>query len=83
MIKPVKRNKRLKWIDSHYVNFYKAGLFLQKCQMAGVVAQGFAQQTTIISSDGSIGKFAAIALNTSNTHKALTKFPKVKGRVTK
>ena len=83
MIKPVKRNKRLKWINSHYADFYKAALFLQRCQMASVAAQGAAQQTVIISSDGSIGKFAAIALNAYNTKKSLTRFPKVEGRVTK
>jgi len=84
MIKPVKRNKRLKWIDSHYANFYKAGLFFQKCQMAGIVASGLSQHQAIsrTTSENKIGKALASANVYINMSSAIANMPKVKGRVT-
>lgn len=85
MIKPVKKNKRLKWIDSHYANFYKQGLFFQKCQMAGIVASGVSRSQAIsrANSNDRIGKALAQADTMINMTKSMAKLPKVKGRVTK
>lgn len=85
MIKPVKRNKRLKWIDSHYANFYKAGLAWERIQMVTAVATASYQVEAIkrATSKDKVGKAVAIAETFINMGKSIGKIPKVKGRVTK
>ena len=71
MIKPVKRNKRLKWIDSRYARPYKARIFLRRCKLAQIVALGSARNKAIINSMGKLGKSAAIASNALRTFSEL------------
>jgi len=85
MIKPVKRNKRLKWIDSHYSNFYKRGLFFQRCQMAQILTASIMMTKNIKGAPdvNRIAKALAISTCIIAMNQALAKIPQVKGRVTK
>lgn len=85
MIKPVKRNKRLKWIDSHYANFYKRGLAWRNVQIVQLSSLGKANLKAIKSSPGGFTtlKKLAIIRQMVDTTSAISRLPQVKGRVTK
>lgn len=84
MIKPVKRNKRLKWIDSHYANFYKSGLAWQKIKMSQILAMSVMTTNAIKGAIAHrIPKALAISSCIIATNEALAKISKAKGRVTK
>lgn len=73
MIKPVKRNKLLKWADSRYGIQHKARCLFKRCQAASIVAQGLIKHHAICSSrDNIYGKPAFIALNALHTMKAVS-----------
>lgn len=85
MIKPVKRNKRLKWIDSHYANFYKARVMWYRIQAAQIMAQSISNIKAIKSSTRLTKLFRAVAIfeKREDAINTLTKIPQPKGRVTK
>lgn len=77
MIKPVKRNKRIKWINSRYALSYKRRLFLRNCQLATIAAQGIASIRTITTAIGQPAlKKIAIAKSVINTATAINEILK-------
>jgi len=87
MIKSVKRNKRLKWIDSHYARPYQFQLFIRDCQVAVIAAQGKASLRAIKAAPGRLStpKKLAIVKQMVSTTIAISKILEqpIKGRVTK
>jgi len=86
MIKPVKRNKRLKWIESRYARPYKSRLFLRKCQVAMIVAQGILNVKgiqSVVGKSKTAKKLAIVksVLATTTSINELLKQP-IKGRIT-
>ena len=85
MTKQVKKNKSLKWINSRYSRFYKAGVSFRAIQLAQLCVMHAHTINTIKSSTsiGCVTKCVAIASAMLEFNVNLSNMPKVKGRLTK
>ena len=85
MLKKVKQNKRMKWIDSRYARPYKTRLFIKKCQLAQVAAIGLNRHNAIVSSMRKADKPIKLAENAMRTFAEVVNkmIVPVRGRATK
>jgi len=81
MLKQVKRNKHLKWIDSRYAKPYRMQRAIYAMRISQIAATGLINHKQIASGVRRPGKASALALNAIRVCEAINLIPKPKGRV--